>query len=62
MTMDITGTDPVKAQLAVVALKSERQSQQAIAGVVGQVLEQSKAIATQAAAGPGRGNAVDTSA
>lgn len=60
--MDITGTDPVKAQLALVALKSERQSQQAIAGLVGQVLEQSKAIATQAAPGPGRGGAVDTNA
>ena len=60
--MDITGTDPVKAQLALVALRSERQGQQAIAALVGQVLEAGKAVAAQAAAGPGRGASVDTSA
>jgi Rad3-related DNA helicase len=60
VTMDIAGANSVKAQLALVGLKSERQSQQALATVVGQVLESGKEIAAQAATGPGK--AVDTSA
>lgn len=62
--MDIVSAGPVKAALAVVGMKVERQTQAAMAQVVAQALENGAEVAAQAAPPPGsgRGRAIDASA
>jgi hypothetical protein len=61
--MDLTAAGPVKAQLAIVGMKVDQQSQAAAAQVVAQALENAVEIA-KAAPPPasGRGGGLDTSA